>query len=122
MNLPESFSSYNSQQMDGNPCLPYMSQGPALPSLPTFTFRHYQGIEDLSAMLAVHEACRERDKIDLHSVCYTVPNLAQQAYVRLLEDAPPNATLLAEKDGAVVAHAWMEAWALKSGSTSGRSG
>ncbi len=81
-----------------------------LPLLPPFSFRYYRGREDLSAILAVHEACREHDSIDPYSVCYRIPNLTIEAYARLLESAPPDTTLLVEKDGKVVAHAWMEAW------------
>ena len=61
-------------------------------------------------MLAVHDACQEKDRIDSCSVCYRLPNLPLQAYRKELEAAPPGATLIAESEGQVVAHAFMEAW------------
>ncbi len=75
-----------------------------------FTFRHYQGLDDIGAMRAVHDACRVHDQIDPYSVCYSIPNLPVDAYARLVQAAPPQATLLAVEEGQVVAHAWMEAW------------
>ena len=86
---------------------------PDFPVLPPFSFRRWQGAGDTAAMLAVHAACRERDSIDPYSVCYTVPNLPADDYVRRLREAPPAATLLAEREGRVVAHAWMEAWGVE---------
>ncbi len=82
----------------------------SLSLLPPFSFRYYRGREDLAAILAVHEACRVHDSIDPYSVCYRIPNLTADAYVHFLESAPPGTTLLAEKEGKVVAHAWIEAW------------
>lgn len=86
---------------------------PDLPSLSPFSFRLYKGESDLSAMRAVHDACRERDRIDPYSVCYKVPNLSADDYAHLLQDSAPDTILLAEHNGTVVAHAWMEAWGIE---------
>src|SRR5579871_1564104 len=84
------------------------------PSLPVrFSFRHYNGSGDIDAMLAVHNSCRERDRTDPHSVCHSLPNLNADAYARLVQDAPPSATLLAIEEDQVVAHAWMEVWGVE---------
>lgn len=75
-----------------------------------FSFRYYHGLDDIAAMRAVHDACRTHDHIDPYSVCYSLPNLPADVYARLVQAAPPDATLLVVEEGQVVAHAWMEAW------------
>ncbi len=85
----------------------------AFPLLSPFSFRCHCRDEDIPAILAVHEACRERDATDPDSVCYSVPNLTPTGYARLLQDTPPEGILIAEEAGKVVAHAWMEVWGVE---------
>jgi len=64
--------------------------------------------EDIPALLNVHDACRERDKIDRYSVCYRLPNYSPERYAQEIQF--PDATLIAEAHGEIVAHGFMEAW------------
>lgn len=66
---------------------------------------------DLPGLLAVHAACRERDRIDPHSVCYRLPNLSPERYAR--EVALCEAAMVAEIDGKIVAHGLMEVWGIE---------
>ena len=77
------------------------------PDIPNVTFRTYRE-GDVPALLVVHDACRERDQIDPYSVCYRLPNLSPEKYAEQI--TLPDATLIAEVNGEVIAHAFMEAW------------
>jgi len=82
---------------------------PEFPEVGEFTFRR-ASTDDVPAMLALHNACRERDRIDPYSVCYRLPNLTAESYRKEMKSSPPDATLIAEFEGKAVAHAFMEAW------------
>lgn len=83
-------------------------QSLSLPQMPGITFRGYQGPKDVPALLAVHAACRTHDTLDPHSVCYRLPFLSPEKYAEQINQS--KATLIAEVDGNVVAHGFMEAW------------
>jgi ribosomal protein S18 acetylase RimI-like enzyme len=63
---------------------------------------------DIPVLMTVHDACRERDKIDPYSVCYRLPNYSPERYAQEIQF--PDATLIAEIDSEIVAHGFMEAW------------
>lgn len=85
-----------------------MPADPLYPPVPGITFRGYQDQRDVPHLLAVHAACRERDTLDPYSVCYRLPFLPPERYAEQI--TLPKATLIAEADGNVVAHGFMEAW------------
>lgn len=73
----------------------------------TIAYRPYAPA-DLPALRAVHDACRETDRIDPHSVCYRLPNLSRERYAEHI--TLPEATRVAEVGGQVIAHGFMEVW------------
>lgn len=80
-----------------------------LPSLTGLQVR-FGDASDAPTMLAVHDACREQDHIDPHSVCYTVPNLSPEAYGRLIQSTPPYTAIVVSDGDTPVAHGWMDVW------------
>jgi len=86
-----------------------------LPEIPGLLIRSHAGREDVAAMLALHEACRVRDRIDLDSICYKTPNLSVERYAAEVEAGPEKAAVLvAESEGGpLLAHGWMEAWGIE---------
>lgn len=59
---------------------------------------------------AIHNSCRERDKIDPYSVCYKVPNIGFDTYTQLLDEAPEDTSIILFVGDEPVAHGWMESW------------
>jgi len=75
------------------------------------SLRPYAGLADIPALLAVHDACRERDRIDPYSVCYRLPNLTAEQYAAQI--TIPEATFLACIGEEVIAHGFMEVWGIE---------
>ena len=91
-----------------------MTAPPAIPPLSNLTFRYFRDDADISGMLAVHDGCRERDRIDPFSVCYRIPNLSPAEYAAdvaaSLADGSGVNVLIAESRGKIVAHSRLEWW------------
>jgi mycothiol synthase len=87
---------------------------PDAPGIAGLKFRYYQGDSDIGGMLAVHAGCRAIDQIDPLSVCYRVPNLSPDEYVKdvahSLSDGSARNGLIAEVDGRIVGHSRLEWW------------
>lgn len=83
-------------------------------ALDGLTFRYYRDESDITAMLAVHEGCREADQVDPFSVCYRVPNLPPSEYLKdvaaSLADGSGQNVLIAEIKGQMVGHSRLEWW------------
>ncbi len=84
------------------------------PPVPGLAFRYYQDASDIPLMLAVHDGCRDADRIDPFSVCYRIPNLSPADYEKEVagshRDGIRDIVLLAEINGRVVGHSRLEWW------------
>jgi ribosomal protein S18 acetylase RimI-like enzyme len=73
-------------------------------------FRHFAGPQDFVAIVAVRQACRERDQVDVQSAREGIPSVEEltRAYGELEAGAPD--WLFAIVDGTVVGYAQVLSW------------
>lgn len=81
-----------------------------VPGFPEIVFRYFRGAEDFRAIVAVQEACRERDQVDVYSAREGIATVAslEHTYGTLEPESPD--WLFAEVDGTVVGYAHVQWW------------
>lgn len=82
----------------------------AVAGFPEVVFRYFRGPEDFRAIVAVQEACRERDQVDVYSAREGIPTVAslENMYGKLEPESPD--WLFAEVDGTVVGYTHVQWW------------